>query len=373
MNLDRAAATNQNTVLIGVDGGASGFRAHEIVIRETAGGARLSLGKHSAAEEVESVAGFVPQELDRQREQAAASKFEFTREERTLQGRWIHAASRAIRDVAVKSGHDTVRVGLCAPGVKTADGRGIELSLYGPRVPDFIDALEQSLVLDGVNLREPIMRVVSDGLACAHGEDLAEDGLFADIRNGYYLGGGSGLAESYKLAGTIHAADDLAPEIKKAWQLLADDGRSFETHLSAAGLNLDFGLDGARPREGALFPEQAAAAGEPRALALFGARAARLAELCCARLIAVHGAHGVILDRVVIGQRLGQFFLDPCLAQCFRGAARAGLSAQLDERAPPALRSAWVENGELAQGRLLGSNLRAAAALGALALELADD
>src|SRR5690349_2531513 len=169
MNLDRTVAASSKTVLIGVDGGASGFRAHEIVVRDTPAGLRLALGELSAKEDVDPVADFVPLPLELQRAQAAAAKYEFAREELTLQGRWVHAASRAIRRVAAMSGRDTLRVGLCAPGLKTADGRGIAVSLNGPRVPDFVDALEQSLVLDGLNLGEPLRRVSSDGLACAHG------------------------------------------------------------------------------------------------------------------------------------------------------------------------------------------------------------
>ena len=373
MNQERAAVNHQNTVLIGVDGGASGFRAHEIVHKATAGGSCLALGSHFAEEWVEPVAGFVPQALERQREQARTAQFEFTREERILQARCIHAASRAIARAAARCGGGSLRVGLCAPGVKTVDGRGIAVALNGPRIPDFVAALEQSLSLVGMNLSEAIEGVVSDGLACAHGEELAENGLFAGIRHAYYLGGGSGVAESYKLAGQICAADELSPPVKKAWESIDGDGKSFELHLSASGINRDFGLEHPRPRPGSIFPEDAAQAGDARALGLFRTRATRLAEWCFARLTEIHANHGLVLERIVIGQRLGQFFLDPRLAHCFAQPARQALCVLLEERAPPSLRATWVVNGELVDGRLMGSSLRAAAALGAIALALRGD
>ncbi|MEO6709361.1 MAG: hypothetical protein ABI054_12355, partial [Planctomycetota bacterium] len=204
-------------------------------------------------------------------------------------------------------------------------------------------------------------------------EELAEAGLFGDIRHGYYLGGGSGVAEAYKLDGRILAADELEPRIRKAWQIRADDGRTFETHLSTSGINRDFGCDAEADEEGAPFPEVAAAAGDPRALELFRARASRLAEFCATRLIALHESRGLVLDRIVIGQRLGQLFLDPCLEACFARPAREALASRLLASAPPPVRESWVVQGELGRRRLMGSPLRAAAALGALALAVGSD
>ena len=176
MNFERIRALHRGMVLIGVDGGASGFRAHEIVVRDTPTGPRFALGAHSAAEEIEPVVGFSPQSLEVQQAQARESRFEISPEEEVLQGRWVHAASRAIWRVAAAAGPAEVCVGVCAPGLKTRDGRGIKLSLNGPRIPDFVDALEQSLMLDGLNLVRPIAQLISDGLACGFGESMAEGG-----------------------------------------------------------------------------------------------------------------------------------------------------------------------------------------------------
>jgi hypothetical protein len=106
---------------------------------------------------------------------------------------------------------------------------------------------------------------------------------------------------------------------------------------------------------------------------LFIARAHVLAQLCAARIVEIHAEHGVVLERIVVGQRLGQFFLDPRLEQCFAAPARDALRELLALRSPERVRDAWLASGALVRRRLVGSALRAAAALGALALEIEAD
>lgn len=370
MNSERVRALQRDMLLVGVDGGASGFRAHEIVLRETAAGLRFALGENSAAERIEVPPNFAAKSIELQREEARRGTYAISPEERELQGRWVAAASRAIWRVASRAGPKPLYVGICSPGLKTPDGRGIQISLNGPRIPDFIDALEQSLILDGLNLGRPIARLSSDGAACGVGESLAEHGALCGVAHGYYIGGGSGVAEAFKLAGVVREADALGIPLEKAWQLRADDGLSFEQHLSVSGLNRDFGLTNIDDVEVDSFPEHAAAAGDGRALGLFGARAQRLAELACSRLLALHAQCGVSLERVVVGQRLGLLLLDARLEACFAAPARAALAAQLAARAPADLRERWNQDGALRAGRLVGSRLSAAPALGALALAL---
>lgn len=371
MTLDRAKACQSNTLLVGVDGGASGYRAHEVVVRETAAGLRLALGEHSAAERIEELPEFEPLPIEVQREQARSGRFEFSRAESALQARWIHAATRSICRVASLRGCERAWVGVCTPGLKTGDGGGIALALNGPRIPDFADALEQSLSLEGLSLAEPVARLYSDGVACAWGEELAEGGLLAEVQSAYYVGGGSGVAEGYKLRGRIFGAEQLERHVQRAWQTLADDGRSFEVQLSARGINRDY-RERAQSHDAALLGEDAAAAGDPRATSLFEERARHLAQWCFSRLTAIRNGQEIVLERIVIGQRLGQFFLDPRLQACFEQPARLRLCALLAESAAPGLRAAWLRDDRLEPGRLVGSALRAAPALGAMALAIED-
>jgi hypothetical protein len=244
--------------------------------------------------------------------------------------------------------------------------------LNGPRSPDFLDALEQALSLEGLHSVAPLGRLHSDGVACAAGESLAEDGLLAGVEHAYYLGGGSGVAEAYRLRGKLYGADELKPVLARAWQTAADDGRSFELHLSARGINEDFRARATAVQLSARC-EDAAAAGDARARDLFLERGRQLAQWCFARLEAVHRTQGIVLERIVIGQRLGGLFLDPRLADCFSEHARAQLSALLRRDAPQAVRALWLRGDQLAPDRILGSKLRAAPALGALALSLATE
>ena len=58
---------------------------------------------------------------------------------------------------------------MCMPGLKTADGRGIAVLRHGPRMPYFLDRLEERLVRDGLVLRvvgkrkSPLVRTLSHG------------------------------------------------------------------------------------------------------------------------------------------------------------------------------------------------------------------
>lgn len=157
-------------MLIGVDGGASGVRVYEVIATEDG----FALGPARA-----------------ERTYGAADM--------------VEAAATCIAEVA--GGRD-VLCGICMPGLKTEDGRGIARMVNGPAIPDYLDRLEERL---GIS----VARLWSDGFASGVGEEVA--GLFRGVRNAYYLGGGTGIAECLKLDGRVRALDEL--ELPRAWEL----------------------------------------------------------------------------------------------------------------------------------------------------------
>ena len=164
-------------MLIGVDGGASGVRAYEVVAIEDG----FALGRARAARTYA-------------RSDAAAM---------------VDAAARCITELACGR---HVLCGICMPGLKTEDGRGIARMLNGPAIPDYLDRLEERLDIS-------VARLWSDGFASGVGEEVA--GLFRDVQNAYYLGGGTGIAECLKLDGRVRALDEL--ELPRAWELGFED------------------------------------------------------------------------------------------------------------------------------------------------------
>ena len=260
--------TAVETVLIGVDGGASRVRA--LRVEPPAEGTRFAL----AAERAES-----PHDGDVQT--------------------CVVAAAACIAKVAERGGAGRVLFGMGMPGIKTADGRGILKALHGPVAPDFLDRLEARLASIGVELERPCARLDGDGYLCGVGEEHAEEGLFRAVRNAYYVGGGTGVAECLKLDGQVIALEQA--HVRRAWELDAEEG------VSLASINASLReRGGEKPLD--VFDEAARSRGE------------RFRQRC----------EELPLERVVVGQRLGELFARPELQGLLpRGLAAAGVKPAL--------------------------------------------
>jgi len=338
----------QAPLWIGVDCGASGVRVHEVAWEpDGAGGARPRLGPREHAEPWPESASFHPLPLEAQRASPGP-----TAQEQAQGERWLETLARSIGAVAHPSGPRPVCLAIAAPGLKTADGRGIALALHAPRIPRLLELLERRLALGGIALERPIGRLLDDGLACAWAERRAAAGAFLGVREAYWLGGGSGLAEALVVAGTPAALETRLP---RAWQLTAPGGDTYDELLSARGLNRRFALRrGTNAAGDAPFPEERATF-DAEAAAVLAETGEHLARFLLRRLRSLREQSPPLEpERVVLGARLGALFVDP-RAEPLRQAAFAGLTAaELPFARSP---EAW----------LVASRLRAAAALGAAA------
>lgn len=346
----------ENQVLIGVDGGATEMKAHEVLVLPGEGPLALRLGAASASWRHGRVATFRPVPVEEQLRAREDGRIEPTPLEREQGELWIDSAARSIRAVAAQARSSTARVAMCMPGIKTADGRGIAVARNGPRIPDFLDRLEERLAADGLPLARPIRRLSSDGLACGFGEEADASGLFRDVSNAYYVGGGTGLAESVKLDGRILGVDAL-PGWRKAWQLERTPGRSFEDVVSMHGMN-----ESCAARSGPVEPagslEDRAVLGDAIAVEVLAEAADALAELVTRRILDLRRDRGGSFDRIVLGQHLGRLHVAPDLARVFR------------DRVDAALRARRTGGAAFEPGFVRGSTLRAAPAIGAVAIEL---
>ena len=316
--------------VVGLDGGATSAKA----CRVRQGEQGLAAVAAPAEERYLRVAGFIP--VSREASLSSAP----TAQELLAAQAWIAAAARAVARAAGPGGG--VLLGAALPGLKTPDGRGLAWARHGPRIPDYLARLESELAAAGVELLAPAGGLWSDGDCCGWGEERAEQGLFRGVRNAWYAGGGTGLAEAFKLGGQPVEMDRMAARLQKGWQIPWRDGLTFEDALSLSGLNARAGgpvetrIEAPRGRE--------AVAETVEALAELAARRAREVEQ------AGFGA----LERVVVGQRLGLLLASAPLAP-----ARAALADALAARGLP--RTGW----------LMLSRLREAPALGAAAHALA--
>jgi hypothetical protein len=343
-------STRENPLLVGVDGGATEVKAHEVVEAgvDDEGCVILDVGDAGAAFRYPTKMRFEPVALPVQLHAHEKDEVAPTREEIAEGDLWIECAAQAIVSVAARAGAARLVIGMCMPGLKTRDRRGIAVMKNGPRIPGFLDRLEARLAFEGLRLERSIPDLLSDGTACGLGESKARDGALRGVRDAYYIGGGTGLAECLLVDGKVLALDALDAPMKKAWQMDVELGITFEDRLSMRGMN-------ARFPEGS-FVEALALTGDREARSILLDVAEALARLVMERVSAMAEHSNTKLERAVVGQRLGAMLAD------------RGLRAFLAEPAESALRRHL--GADRARGFLVASTLRAAPAIGAAAFAL---
>jgi hypothetical protein len=448
-----------NVLLIGADGGATEVKAHAVACDDLEAPRSFELRPESASRVYGRVAGFTPLPVSEQLAQRDAGRARLTATETKQGDGWVTAAAEAIGDVARQCGARRVLVGIGMPGLKTPDGRGINVINNGPRMPHYLDALETKLAAAGMELVAPIAALGSDADYCGLGEEYAADGLFRNVQNAYYVGCGTGIADALKLRGRLVPFDQAKSWIQKSWQMPSALGPTFEKLVSAASLNRVYanlvketerrsdevtggsesagrrrvggkaasavetdedtargavaqGQDNRTARRAVAhgrseprsvsernavtshYPEVAAIAGDPIAIAWLTTAALVLAELIFERLCTIrngraHAAHrgeayaklepdheyrGTLLDRVIIGQRVGQIYGEPTCRAVFGDRLDTYLAAMIAASSDERLAAATVVGGVqptppgkrgLKPSFVTASRLRAAPALGA--------
>jgi len=309
-----------DVLALGVDGGASGVRA--LAVRPRSDGRLEAAGVRAtrahapfAASDVEQQQGESIRGVDPRPEPEVAA---------------ARARLLATADVIVEAagGARILAVGVCMPGLKTPNGRGIAVLRNGPRDPRFLEELERELTARGVELSVPIPALVSDGVAGALGERQAADGALAGVGDAYYLAGGTGLAEALLVGGRVRALDEFAGVLRKAWALESAAGIAYEDVLSMGGWNRAWERAGGilPPAEGGAFPEAAALRADPRATAILTNAADALARLVLDRVERLRARAGIELRRAVVGARLGRLLARPELGHLLRGPAERRLA-----------------------------------------------
>ncbi len=245
---------------------------------------------------------------------------------------------------------DDFQVAIAMPGIKTPNGRGISVMANGPRIPDLADQIEKR-----ISSPNAIQRLESDADMCAWGEEYAENGAFRNIINAYYLGGGTGTADGLKLNGGLIPFDEASDWMAKSIELKIPNGKSLETYASMSGIN------------------------ELRNIMTDKEIGTVLGRLIFERISTIHSGwknqfqvdrdidhkHPFInslLDRIVIGQRLSQFFQSEEGKAIF-DAVIEGLTLQCSN-ANDTIAAHFLNHGKFNQDRIILSNLRAAPIIG---------
>ncbi|MFH1851210.1 MAG: hypothetical protein ABIA75_02595 [Candidatus Neomarinimicrobiota bacterium] len=387
----------QRILLVGLDGGATKLSGWTVNSDSTDGSFTLGSTniQKSYSEYADYTPGFQSVDIKQQLGEFSAGQIQPTDAE-IRQGRcYTRACVDVISAIAAQFPGRPILAGLGMPGLKTADQRGIAVLLNGPRIPDYADQVEAELRSAGIELAAPIFRIGSDADYCGIGEEYSADGEFRDVGNAYYLGGGTGAADALKLDGELVPLDQTKTWLAKTWELQNEKGKSLERYASAGGIQSIFSACSGVPVEELnakkIYPPQIlqwALVGEPAAVAAFREISHFLAELLYERIATVfagwnnnfafmnpnraplfpdHPYRGTLLDRLIIGQRLGNLLNDSKTTPLFWKSLLENLTGLIAASAisDPRFREHYLCDGQFNADLIATSVLREAPALGA--------
>ena len=328
----------EKTLLLGIDGGATKVSGWNVIVNEKKNSFLLGefSSNYSYSEIPGYISNFVPVEIPIQLNERDRNTYTIGKEEKQQASVYIEACAQVIKSIVKQTGIKQVVVGLGMPGLKTNDKRGISVLNNGPRMIDYAEQLETKLIDAGISLVAPIAHIGSDADYCGIGENYSEKGMFKDIENGYYLGGGTGVADSLKINKQLLPFDNTKDWLAKTWEMKSTDGRSLERFTSAGGLQAVYaeiaGKDVSELNTKGIYPLQIAelsARGKPEAKKMIQLAVDNISHLLYERITSLYaGSRNTfkfvnpnrpilsskhpflsgLFERIIIGQRLGELF-----------------------------------------------------------------
>jgi predicted NBD/HSP70 family sugar kinase len=387
----------KDVTLIGIDGGATKVSAWVVSYNSidetfalTDDHAELS---YSTLDTFQP--DFIPVSLDIQLAEFQANNSKPTDQEIRQGEAYVEACARVVISLAQTTGNHPVLIGLGMPGLKTEDKRGIAMVANGPRIIKYATELENKLLNAGIELVTPVAHIGSDADYCGIGEKYARDGSFRNVKNAYYLGGGTGAADALLLKGELVPFDQTKSWLAKSWEMKNDLGLSLERYASASGLqhiySLKSGIEVQQLNEDKIYPPiiaNKALEGDKAAIGTFSDSAKYLALLFYERIVSLYcGSRDIFgfvnpnrakldkdhpylkqyFDRISVGQRLGDLLNSRAGIQVLTKPLINNLSELIDksDSLPEEAKEHYLHGNNLKNERLVLSPLREAPALGA--------
>lgn len=384
----------KNILLIGIDGGATKVSGWVINYQEQTQLFQLSdinlQKKYSDYPDFNP--GYTPVDIKTQLDEMN-KEIILTMEENKQGDVYMKTAADVIIGLLKKFPEKKALIGIGMPGLKTADKRGISAIANGPRMPGYSEFIELKIREENLTPGAPIAHLGSDADYCGLGEEYSADGLFKDVRNAYYLGGGTGVADALKLEGKLIPFDQAKSWIAKAWEMLCDKGISFERYASAAGIQFIYSRYSNIPVEelnnNHIYPPQIlekALSDDKAAVDTINDVSIYIATLIYERITTIysgwfglfsfvnpareltekdHKYRGVLLDRIIIGQRLGDLLDDSKQTPLLWSRIIERLSELFSKSNDNRLKKKYLQNGRFKEDFIAISRLREAPAIGA--------
>ena len=384
----------KNILLIGIDGGATKVSGWVINYQEQTQLFQISdinlQKKYSDYPDFNP--GYTPVDIKTQLDEMN-KEIHLTNEEKKQGEVYMKTAADVIIWLLKKFPGKNALIGIGMPGLKTADKRGISAIANGPRMPGFSEYIELRIKEENLTLGSPIAHLGSDADYCGLGEEYSADGLFRDVQNAYYLGGGTGVADALKLKGELIPFDQAKSWIAKAWEMQGDRGISFERYASAAGIQFIYSHYSNIPVEelnnNHIYPPQIlekALSDDKAAVDTINDVSINIATLIYERITTIysgwfglfsfvnpareltekdHKYRGVLLDRIIIGQRLGNLLDDSKQTPLLWSRVIERLSELFNKNNEDRFKKKYLQNGRFREDFIIISKLREAPAIGA--------
>ena len=379
-------------IIIGIDGGGSKVSAGIIESSDLSTFTFKSLSQQFYNERSEFNSDFSPVAMDIQLNEYNKEEYNITKDE-VLQGNAIiESFHNSIINLNIEK---PILMGIGMVGLKTKDLRGIGAIANGPRMPKFCIQLENALNKSNIHLHKPIQYIGSDADNCGIGEEYGKDGLFKDIQNAYYIGGGTGTADALKLKNELIPLDNISSWIAKTWEILNENNISMEQYTSLQGIQSIYSSYSEIPIN--KLCDESIYANEIFSRALENEQAALLTCADITKYMSIliverietvfsgwqnkfellnpkhsvldnnHPYKNNLLERIIIGQGLGKLFhlskntpllWDPLHNNIYNMIQKSSVL-------PSKAKNFFFENGTLKKGFIMTSNLDNSAILGA--------
>lgn len=291
---------------IGIDGGATKISAG--IVRKV-DSLTYTLDSEPVAVEIKKCPSFSqefqPVSIERQLDEYDSGSHQLSIEEERQGIAYAEACELVLSKISELKPIDDLSIGLGMPGMKTGDNQGISVMNNGPRMPRFLDVLNRRLSMAEFPARK-IKMLGNDNNYCGLGEVFSENGLLRNIKNGLYIGGGTGIADALVLDGKLVPFESVKNQFKRTWEISNQDSVSIESLISQSGLmNLKAKTTGQSVSElekNKIFPDSFLGIDEE----ITSTFLSNLAWLIHHRICTFAGNFKQsMFDRIVLGQRLG--------------------------------------------------------------------
>ena len=287
-----------NHLLLGLDGGAT-----KILAQTSAIDPRSSLiipkEEHHESNYKNSLgfdSGFMPVDLARQKKEAKENNYSFSNQEKNQSVSVIETIVKVILS-SVREKQIT-QVGLCFPGMKTANCDGISIMANGPRNINMLSMINKMLK-PKLDSKISIKTIYDDSECCVIGEWKSSIGKLRDCKNAIYIGGGTGIADGVILNNKI-----VDKDIEKSWELIMPNGESVEQCLSLGGMLSQWNKEKEKSIKAIISLFDQAISGNNFANSIIE-KAAKAFDFLIDKRIEFFQSHNSKPEKIVIGQRLG--------------------------------------------------------------------